>query len=451
VTGNDWSAGLVDDASVSWHAVRGIDLAGLASVLEDGVQPSRNMSPTGWQNAVCVSGSPTASMADGREANSFLAYTMDESSLSLALDAAGSLTPNGGFVDEHRIPGAVPPEAVVGVGANDVLLDTPLRGVAASFEPMKPDRAATYIDRNLALAERTAARAGRALTPRPELREFAARSRSGQALSRQETQQFHATLMGAYSEALATPQRPSPTVRDALASVLATADAKPRLLAWNRNDKRELQSRSARVAHAAAARTATMGFALYGDQAPGPRRSPERTPRAHRPIATRREATRGFVRPAVIEPRDAPSVVTTPATPDRARTPVPAVPDPGRTSDVVPDVRAPDGVGRRGEPVRIVDLGPPRGERTVVIGAFPRAGTSRVPRSPTVGPGAHAVPNESPAKPAALGFAPGLRNPDGRQGPLPGVNTGSPVSTHAVDHTASTQNKHLDEEVDLRR
>lgn len=258
----DWSGGLVHNGDVTWHALRGVDLAGLSSILRDGVQPSRNSSSQGLAFEICASGSPEMYLANGREANSFLAYTMNNSSISLALNAPGRHEPNGGFVDERRIPNAVPADSVLGVTLNDALLDTRLTAVEASFETMRPEQSAAYIDRNLALPAHLAARSGRAFTPQPELLDFANRSMaspSGHQLSAAETTQMHKAVMGAYAAALASPTNPEPTVRDALQAVLAESPYRPPVLTWNKTHKTELMARSQQLTAFRAASYPTMG------------------------------------------------------------------------------------------------------------------------------------------------------------------------------------------------
>jgi hypothetical protein len=251
VASTDWSAGLVYNYSVSWHALRGIDLAGLSSVLHEGVRPSRNITPRGWSNEVCASGSPEMSLRNRREANSFLTYTMNDSSLSFALNAAGRHEPNGGFVDEHRIPFGVSADSVLCVTVNDALLSTKLTAVEASIEPMKPEQAAAYIDRNLTFAAHLASRNGRAFAPPHELLDFANRSKaampSGQRLSREETTEMHTAVMRTYAAALATPRNPEPTVGDAVQAALAESPRQPPVLTWNKTHKAELAARSAQI------------------------------------------------------------------------------------------------------------------------------------------------------------------------------------------------------------
>jgi hypothetical protein len=261
-TAGDWSGGLTGEEAVSWHGLRGVDLAGLASILSTGLQPAETLSPDGWRRAVCVSGAPEISLANGCEANSFLNYTMNEASLALALDAPGVYSPNGGYQDEHHVRGVVAAGKVRAVVANDVLLDTPLDEVDAVFEPMKPDQARAYIDRNLALAARLAGRAGRDPLSPPGLRGFAARS---ERLSHAENSRMHAALMQAYTHALDTPGRPAATVGDAVRAVVADAPVQPGTLTWTSEDKRELRSRSVQVAVRQSAR---VGGSRYDRTAP---------------------------------------------------------------------------------------------------------------------------------------------------------------------------------------
>jgi hypothetical protein len=265
VASTDWSAGLVHDQSVSWHALRGVDLAGLATILHEGVRPSRNSTPQGWAHEVCASGSPEMSLRNRREARSFLAYTMNDSSLSLALNVAGRWQPNGGFVDEHRIPGPVSPDSVIGLTANDGLLHTRLTAVDATLEPMKPEQAAAYIDRNLAFATHLAHRNGRAPAPAQALLDFANQSKAatatGQRLTQEETTTMHAAVMATYSAALATPQNPAPTVGDAIQAALAESARRPPVLTWSQTDKKQLQSRNAQVTALRAASYPAMGRA----------------------------------------------------------------------------------------------------------------------------------------------------------------------------------------------
>lgn len=284
MAGGDWSGGRTGDYRTSWHALRGVDVAGLATILRDGIHPSRNSSTrsaTGWETAVCLSGSPEISLRNNREANSFVSYTMDPSSLSLALATAGVLAPNGGFTDEHRVPGTVPPDLITAVSGNDTLLATPLTQVQATFETMKPPQAAAYIDRNMrTVAANTASRPGRpAFAASPQLQEFAARSAAGDRLSRDETQHMHRELMGAYSSLLATADNPAPTVRDAVNAVLASAPVKPEVIAWSADDRRQLMSRNAQVARASGTHAALL-FAARPEFGVAMRQAPTRSMRA---------------------------------------------------------------------------------------------------------------------------------------------------------------------------
>ncbi|TXL83468.1 hypothetical protein [Streptomyces sp. IB2014 016-6] len=143
-----------EDESVKWHALRGVDLAGLESILTSGLPHTFQDAQRGVN--LSLSGSPAEDLDLGRDMGSFLQYTMNPSCLSVAVRIPSvSHRPDGGFEDEYASTADIDPSAVLGVAAHDRTLDSPLSGTDPVFEPMRSARWLDYQQRNIAWTAKT--------------------------------------------------------------------------------------------------------------------------------------------------------------------------------------------------------------------------------------------------------------------------------------------------------
>jgi hypothetical protein len=147
------SVEIIADPNVAWHVIRGYDFAGLESILNSGILPSKNCDGNngrGFVHEVALSVSPAYAHSVGKESKSFLTYTLADG-ISLAIDNPYiRLTKSyGGFDDEIRIPVKVEPERVKGVLLPLKNHDLPLENVITNHEPRKPEQARSYIERTI--------------------------------------------------------------------------------------------------------------------------------------------------------------------------------------------------------------------------------------------------------------------------------------------------------------
>ena len=240
----------VGDPATSWHALRGLDFAGLVSVLKTGLTPTKNShsgNVSGVEYAVCMSGSPALSHANNREANSFSTYTLNETALSLALTAQGRLAPNGGFVDEHRSVLPIEPSTFKGIALNTALAQTILTEVQVTSEPMKPAVCADYITRTSAwVTEIAGADALDELGG--NLERFREASAQNVALTREETAQLQTQFLAIYAKVLQERLGRQATVLDAVRDTTAQAGVDLPVLLWGDDLKQDIGRKNAAIA-----------------------------------------------------------------------------------------------------------------------------------------------------------------------------------------------------------
>lgn len=235
---------IIANPSVAWHAIRGYDFAGLEGMLQSGLLPAENQQ----DYSVSVSVSPEQAWSNGREANSFYAYTLQDG-ISLAIEQKSPLYPSGshgGFVDEARLA-SVAPEAISGVFLPEEALNRPLTQLATRHEARKPLQARQFIKRTLEHIQDL----GGKLSDNANvlIEDCLATSASGQYLTAEQSLTLETSLMQAYSDVLTDRLGiAQPTVSDALRVVFDRAKTKPSTYVYSAEQKREIGSRNASIA-----------------------------------------------------------------------------------------------------------------------------------------------------------------------------------------------------------
>ncbi|MGX1249486.1 hypothetical protein RKD48_001997 [Streptomyces ambofaciens] len=260
-----------DDKSVKWHALRGVDLAGLESILTSGL-PHTFQDAQGGVN-LSLSGSPAEDLELGRDMSSFLQYTMDPSCLSVAVrDPSASHRPYR-FEDEYASTAGIDPSAVLGVAAHDRTLVSPLSGTYPVFESMRSARWLDYRQRNIAWTARTCGRsAADELTQ--QLEHYRAIIEGGSELSTTEFAKAQRVILGTYASHLRTQTGREPTVADAVNDVMRRSGVTVPVLTWDDEVKKSMQSKNTQIRmarrsmYAMSPYSGAMGMA--GGTRPGP-------------------------------------------------------------------------------------------------------------------------------------------------------------------------------------
>ncbi len=235
---------VIGDPNIAWHAIRGYDFAGLEAMLEDGLLPSENQQ----DSAVCLSASPQLAWSNGREANSFYAYTLkDGISLAISQDYPQYPTGNhGGFVDEVR-QNRVDASAIKGVMLPEKSLATPLTEVSTSHEARMPLKAQHFIERTLRhitdlggqVDEETLDLASLALE----------KSLAGEYLDKDTYARIEKAFMKAYSDTLTQVYGlENPTVGDILKIIFDKAKVKPEVFVYTDEQKQEIGTANVKIA-----------------------------------------------------------------------------------------------------------------------------------------------------------------------------------------------------------
>jgi hypothetical protein len=124
---------LMSHRDVYWHALRGIDLAGLAEALDSGIKPTNQggaYNASGSHTAVALSRSPVISRVTGRGPMSLRGYTFS-GSISLAVTKPNDLIYefDSGFDDEVRVGHVIHPDQILAVMIPSELADMPLHRI----------------------------------------------------------------------------------------------------------------------------------------------------------------------------------------------------------------------------------------------------------------------------------------------------------------------------------
>lgn len=212
---------LIKNKYVAWHALRGYDFAGLASILSKGLFPSANQQ----DYKVCLSASPTVSHDRGREASSFYAYTLGDG-ISIAFDLEPgtniyNTTSYGGFSDEIRglALETIRPERIVGIMIPESSASTKLSAVRTRREARKPKQMALYLSRTL---DHISELGGDPTSIDPGILELIQRSVDlKEIVSEDISAQLEAQIMRCYSNAVRNKYGiEEPTIADMLAVLL---------------------------------------------------------------------------------------------------------------------------------------------------------------------------------------------------------------------------------------
>jgi hypothetical protein len=209
------------DGTVGWHALRGYNFAGLASVLEDGLKPSLNGGGERIEQVVCLSASPRISSENNRLSNSFYEYSLKKG-ISLGVKFSGNrgaIRSYGGFEDEIRESTGVDPQRIKYILIPEADLKRPLLDLPAGLhEQRKPEAVIGHIETtrqhlkqlgydDLAESFQEAAKL------------YIEQSREGNHLSRAETDSLERLVIDQYRVAL-TNGSAEPTLEDALNMVI---------------------------------------------------------------------------------------------------------------------------------------------------------------------------------------------------------------------------------------
>jgi hypothetical protein len=137
------------ELNVGWQGLRGYNLAGLAGILEHGIEPSLNYSgQRGEERAVCLSVPFAAARGAIRESNSLYMYSLTDG-ISVGVDVGKELHAGevyGGFEDETRLYNTVAPEQIVRVMVPERALDIPLNQLpVVHHEQRRPEANIRYM------------------------------------------------------------------------------------------------------------------------------------------------------------------------------------------------------------------------------------------------------------------------------------------------------------------
>ncbi len=206
-----------------WHAVRGVDVAGLVDILSHGLKPSKSWVAKGTstgsaiEHTISLSASPYYAIANSRYPGSFLNYSMRPGAISLSVDYGAAVASNGdygGFIDEVRDRSAgLPAESVKGIMVPADMIDTPLEQISVGYEPRKQSQAAAYMERNIRMINRLAG-----TFFEDELRTLGelTTANSTDQLTREQNQLLEGLLASQYNRILQSQGVQAPTIQDLL-------------------------------------------------------------------------------------------------------------------------------------------------------------------------------------------------------------------------------------------
>jgi len=258
---------LTEDDSVKWHAMRGMDFAALERMLTRGLPCSYQDTAAGWN--MSLSGSPAESFKKSREANSFYFYTMNESSLSLALRVDADFAPHGGYQDEYHTRTDIEPSRILGIAIHDKTARSRLSDMRPDISPNLPRRCLDYQERSVAwVAETFGQTAAEGLAE--QLHAYRQKSEDGHELTREENSQMQYLVLETYASHLRGRIGREPTVGDAVNEAIVRTGHTDTvsILPWNAEAKSRIGSQNSLIARAAYARSAYAGthqsYGSYG-------------------------------------------------------------------------------------------------------------------------------------------------------------------------------------------